>query len=43
MENDIKKRIPPWSENVEKYRISSEYTLVSYTTPLSGIPILLQQ
>ena len=34
MENDIKKRIPPWSENVEKYRISSEYTLVSYTTLL---------
>ena len=32
MENDIKKRIPSWSENVEKYRISSEYTLVSYTT-----------
>ena len=32
MENDIKKRIPPGSENVEKYRISSEYTLVSYTT-----------
>ena len=31
-ENNIKKRIPPWSENVEKYRISSEYTLVSYTT-----------
>jgi len=33
MENDIKKRIPPWSENVEKYRISTEYTLISYTTP----------
>ena len=33
MENDIKKRIPPWSENVEKYRISSEYTLILYTTP----------
>ena len=32
-ENDIKKRIPPWSENVEKYRISLEYTLISYTTP----------
>jgi len=32
-ENDIKKRIPPWSENVEKYRISTEYTLISYTTP----------
>ena len=33
MENDIKKRIPPWSENVEKYRISAEYTLIFYTTP----------
>jgi len=33
IENDIKKRIPPWSENVEKYRISTEYTLISYTTP----------
>jgi len=33
MENEIKKRIPPWSENVKKYRISTEYTLVSYTTP----------
>ena len=33
MENDIKKRIPLWSENVEKYRISPEYTLISYTTP----------
>ena len=33
MENDIKKRIPPWSENIEKYRISAEYTLISYTTP----------
>jgi len=33
MENDIKKRIPPWSENVEKYQISTEYTLISYTTP----------
>jgi len=32
-ENDIKKRIPPWSENVEKYRISAEYTLIFYTTP----------
>ena len=32
MENDIKKRIPPWSENVEKYRISAEYTLIFYTT-----------
>ena len=32
MENDIKKRIPPWSENVEKYRISAEYTMISYTT-----------
>ena len=32
MENDIKKRIPPWGENIEKYRISSEYTLISYTT-----------
>ena len=33
MENDIKKRIPPWSENVEKYQISTEYTVISYTTP----------
>ena len=33
IENDIKKRIPPWSENIEKYRISTEYTLISYTTP----------
>ena len=33
MENDIKKRIPPWSENVEKYRISTEYALIFYTTP----------
>ena len=33
MENDIKKRIPPWSENIEKYRISAEYTLIFYTTP----------
>ena len=33
MENDIKKRIPPWGENIEKYRISKEYTLISYTTP----------
>jgi len=33
MEDDIKKRIPPWSENIEKYRISTEYTLISYTTP----------
>ena len=33
MENDIKKRIPPWSENIEKYRISTEYTSISYTTP----------
>jgi len=33
IEDDIKKRIPPWSENVEKYRISTEYTLISYTTP----------
>ena len=33
IENEIKKRIPPWSENVEKYRISTEYTLISYTTP----------
>ena len=32
MENDIKKRIPPWSENVDKYRISLEYTLIFYTT-----------
>ena len=33
IENEIKKRTPPWSENVEKYRISTEYTLISYTTP----------
>jgi len=33
IENEIKKRIPPWSENVEKYRISTEYTIISYTTP----------
>jgi len=33
IEDDIKKRIPPWSENIEKYRISTEYTLISYTTP----------
>jgi len=33
IENEIKKRIPPWSENIEKYRISTEYTLISYTTP----------
>ena len=32
MEDDIKKRIPPWSENIEKYRISEEYTLIFYTT-----------
>ena len=32
MENNIKKRIPPWSENIEKYRISTEYTVISYTT-----------
>ena len=32
-ENEIKKRIPPGSENIEKYRISTEYTLISYTTP----------
>jgi len=32
IENDIKKRIPPWSENIEKYRISKEYTLIFYTT-----------
>ena len=32
MEDDIKKRIPPWGENIEKYRISTEYTLISYTT-----------
>jgi len=32
MENDIKKRIPPWGENIEKYRISKEYTLIFYTT-----------
>ena len=33
IEDDIKKRIPPWSENIEKYRISKEYTLISYTFP----------
>ena len=33
MDNEIKKRIPPWSENVEKYKISAEYTLIFYTTP----------
>ena len=33
IENEIKKRTPPGSENVEKYRISTEYTLISYTTP----------
>ena len=33
IENEIKKRTPPGSENIEKYRISSEYTLISYTTP----------
>ena len=33
MENNIKKRIPLWSENIEKYQISTEYTLISYTTP----------
>ena len=33
MDNEIKKRIPLWSENIEKYRISTEYTLISYTTP----------
>ena len=33
IENEIKKRIPPWSENAEKYRISAEYTLILYTTP----------
>jgi len=32
MENNIKKRIPLWSENIEKYRISQEYTLIFYTT-----------
>ena len=32
IEDDIKKRIPPWSENIEKYRISTEYTLIFYTT-----------
>ena len=32
IENDIKKRTPPGSENIEKYRISSEYTLIFYTT-----------
>jgi len=33
MEKDIKKIIPPWGENIEKYRISTEYTLIFYTTP----------
>ena len=33
IEDNIKKRIPPWSENIEKYRISAEYTLISYSTP----------
>ena len=33
IENEIKKRTPPGSENIEKYRISAEYTLISYTTP----------
>ena len=33
IENEIKKRTPPGSENIEKYRISTEYTLISYTTP----------
>ena len=32
IENETKKRIPPWSENIEKYRISKEYTLIFYTT-----------
>ena len=32
IENEIKKRTPPGSENIEKYRISVEYTLISYTT-----------
>ena len=32
MDNEIKKRIPPWSQNVQKYRISTEYTLIFYTT-----------
>ena len=32
IENEIKKRTPPGSENIEKYRISAEYTLISYTT-----------
>ena len=32
IENEIKKRTPPGSENIEKYRISTEYTLISYTT-----------
>ena len=32
IENEIKKRTPPGSENIEKYRISTEYTLMSYTT-----------
>ena len=33
IENEIKKRTPPGSENIEKYRISAEYTLIFYTTP----------
>ena len=37
IEDDIKKRIPPWSENVEKYRISTEYTLIFYTTPQCAV------
>jgi len=32
IENEIKKRTPPGSENIEKYRISAEYTMISYTT-----------
>jgi len=32
IEDDIKKRTPPGSENIEKYRISTEYTLIFYTT-----------
>ena len=32
IENEIKKRTPPGSENIEKYRISTEYTLIFYTT-----------
>ena len=32
IENEIKKRTPPGSENIEKYRISNEYTLIFYTT-----------